>query len=90
MDVQHKKTRIITRKLKMQLACLGVVLLAAELVTCNAVGGESLLAPAVKAIEAGDFGGEAVTRAQLEQYLPTPKPHPAPEPRQRSSNRCRT
>ena len=35
-----------------------------------------MLAPAVKAIEAGDFGGEVVTRAQLEQYLPASKPHP--------------
>ena len=35
-----------------------------------------MLAPAVKAIEAGDFGGEAVTRAQLMQYLPPSKPNP--------------
>jgi len=53
-----------------------IVLLAAKLVTSNAVGGESMLAPALKAIEAGDFGGEAVTRAQLDQCLPPSKPHP--------------
>ena len=42
----------------------------------RALGGESMLTPAVKAIEAGDFGGPGVTRAQLEQFLPAPKPHP--------------
>lgn len=53
-----------------------IVVLAARLVTCGAVGGESMLAQAVKAIDAGDFGGKEVTRAQLEQYPPPSKPHP--------------
>lgn len=35
-----------------------------------------MLAPAVNAIDARDFGGQAVTREQLEQYLPASKPHP--------------
>lgn len=60
----------------MQLAPLFILLLAAPVAICDAVGGESLLAPAVKAIDAGDFGAKGVTRAQLEQYLPSSKPHP--------------
>lgn len=39
-------------------------------------GGESILAEAAKAIDAGDFGGPGLTRGQLDQYLPPPKPHP--------------
>ena len=35
-----------------------------------------MLTPAVKAIDAGDFGGPGVTRAQLERYLPPAKPDP--------------
>ena len=66
LDVHAERTRTITRHLKMHLVRFWIVMLAAKLVICIAVGGESMLAPAVKAIEAGDFGGEAVTRAQLE------------------------
>jgi hypothetical protein len=50
--------------------------LAAQVVAFDVAAGESLSAPAVKAIEAGDFGGDAVTRAQLEQFLPASQPHP--------------
>jgi hypothetical protein len=53
-----------------------ITLLGAELLTCCAVGGESMLAEAVKAIDAGDCGGKAVTGAQLARFLPPPKPHP--------------
>ena len=74
--VDAERTGTTTRYLKLHLARFWIVLLAAKLMTIGAVGGESLLARAVKAIEAGDFGGAAVTRAQLEQYLPPPKPHP--------------
>ena len=56
--------------------CSWILLLALTLVTDVANGGESLLAPAVQALAAGDFGGRAVTQGQLEQYLPAPKPHP--------------
>jgi hypothetical protein len=67
---------IITHDTRMRIARTWTALLAANLVSCGAAGGESMLAPAVKAIEAGDFGGKGVARAQLERYLPAPKPHP--------------
>jgi hypothetical protein len=60
----------------MQITRIRIVLLATKLATWGAVGGESMLAPAVKVIDTGDFGGKAVTRAQLERYLPPSKPHP--------------
>ena len=53
-----------------------ILLLALTLLAGRAFAGESMLTPAVKALEAGDFGGPGVTRAQLEQFLPAPKPHP--------------
>ena len=67
-DVQAQTTSKIAK--------IWLVLLAAELVSSGAFGGESMLAPAVKAIDAGDFGGKAVTRAQLDQYLSPANPHP--------------
>jgi hypothetical protein len=73
---QEKTTTIIASDTRMRIARTWLLLLAAKLVACGAVGGESMLAPAVKAIDAGDFGGKGVTRAQLERYLPAPKPHP--------------
>ena len=76
VDFRHKTTRIVDHWPEMLTARIWIVLLAVELVTCGAFGGESMLAPAVKAIEAGDFGGAAVTRVQLERYLPPSKPHP--------------
>jgi len=39
-------------------------------------GEESFLTPAVKAIDAGDFGSTNVTRAQLDRFLPPARPHP--------------
>ena len=62
--------------LKTPIVRIAIVLLVAKLMPCGTFGGESLLAPAVKAIGAGDFGGRDVTRAQLERYLPPTKPHP--------------
>ena len=53
-----------------------IALSAACRLTCQAVAGESPLAPAAKALDAGDFGSSFVTHAQLEQYLPLSKPHP--------------
>lgn len=72
---QENTTTIIARCSKMQMVRSSIVLLAAKLMICIAVGGESMLAPAVKAIAAGDFGGKGVTRAQLEWSLPA-RPHP--------------
>jgi hypothetical protein len=75
-DLQDKITSIIACWRNKQLTRIWLVLLAAKLVASSASAGESMLAPAAKAIDAGDFGGEAVTRAQLEQYLSLSKPHP--------------
>ena len=68
-DFQDKTTGIIACCRHEQLTRLWTVLLAAKLVTCGAAGGESMLAPAVRAIEAGDFGGEAVTRADRKSVV---------------------
>ena len=76
MFERENRTSVIARVLRTRLSGLWPVLLAGKLVTCGAVAGEPPLAPAAKAIEAGDFGGDAVKRAQLKQYLPPPEPHP--------------
>ncbi len=58
---------------------LCIVVLVATLATSGAGGGESMLTPAVTAISSGDLGGQGLTRAQLDRFLPASKPHPFAE-----------
>ena len=66
----------ITPRSKTQLALSWLGLAASILMTCVAFGAESPLAPAIQAIDAGDFGAKEVTRPRLDQYLPASKLHP--------------
>jgi hypothetical protein len=70
----------LTRETRLGLVRIGWPLLALNLAIGVAAGGESMLAPAVKAIDAGDLGGKGVTRAQLERYLPPSRPNPFGQP----------
>jgi hypothetical protein len=61
---------------KLRLAHVLIALSVACLVSFPAVAGNSPLAPAAQAIDAGDFGSTAITRAQLDQFLPPPSVNP--------------
>ena len=76
VSLQAGTTRIITRYGTIRSAQTWIGLMMVTLMLGAVFGGESLLTPAVKAIATGDFGGNGVTRAQLEWYLPASKPHP--------------
>jgi hypothetical protein len=74
-DAPAQTTWITARDPETRISRPGFLLLITMLVARTALGGDSMLTPAVKAIEAGDFGAEPVTRPQLDQYLPAPNPH---------------